>query len=115
MCGPYVVRRHKHGSLDLGLYSRRSMERYLDEQAREILEITRQGMDFYAQLFDQPYPFTKYDQVFVPEYNSGAMENVGCVTYNELYLFRDPPRRPSAWIARRRSCTSSRTCGSATS
>ena len=46
-------------------------------------------MDFYAQLFDQPYPFSKYDQVFVPEYNSGAMENVGCVTYNEAYLFRD--------------------------
>lgn len=89
VCGPYVVRRHKHGSLDMGLYSRRSMERYLDEQAAEILELTGQGMDFYAQMFDQPYPFSKYDQVFVPEYNSGAMENVGCVTYNEAYLFRD--------------------------
>ena len=89
VCGPYVVRRLKHGALDLGLYSRRSMEKYLDDQAAEILEITGQGMDFYAQLFDQPYPFSKYDQVFVPEYNSGAMENVGCVTYNEAYLFRD--------------------------
>jgi aminopeptidase N len=89
VCGPYVVRRRTHGSLDLGLYSRRSMEKYLDEQAQEILEITGQGMDFYAQLFDQPYPFSKYDQIFVPEYNSGAMENVGCVTYNEAYLFRD--------------------------
>ena len=89
VCGPYVVRRQTHGSLDLGLYSRRSMEKYLDDQAAEILEITGQGMDFYAQLFDQPYPFSKYDQVFVPEYNSGAMENVGCVTYNEAYLFRD--------------------------
>ena len=89
VCGPYVVRRQTHGSLDLGLYSRRSMEKYLDDQAAEILEITGQGLDFYAQLFDQPYPFSKYDQVFVPEYNSGAMENVGCVTYNEAYLFRD--------------------------
>ena len=89
VCGPYVMRRLKHGSLDLGLYARRSMEKYLDEQYAEILEITGQGMDFYAQLFDQPYPFSKYDQVFVPEYNSGAMENVGCVTYNEAYLFRD--------------------------
>jgi len=89
VCGPYVVRREMHGSLDLGLYSRRSMEKLLNEQAPEILEITGQGMDFYAQLFDQPYPFSKYDQVFVPEYNSGAMENVGCVTYNEAYLFRD--------------------------
>ena len=89
VCGPYVVRRQMHGSLDLGLYSRRSMEHLLDDQAAEILEITGQGMDFYAQLFDQPYPFSKYDQIFVPEYNSGAMENVGCVTYNEAYLFRD--------------------------
>ena len=89
VCGPYVQRRLQHGSLDMGLYARRSMDKYLEEQAAEILEITAQGMDFYSQLFDQPYPFSKYDQVFVPEYNSGAMENVGCVTYNELYLFRD--------------------------
>ena len=88
--GPYVVRRHQHGGLDLGLYARRSMERYLEDQAPEILEITSQGLDFYGEMFDQPYPFAKYDQVFVPEYNSGAMENVGCVTYNEAYLFRDP-------------------------
>jgi aminopeptidase N len=88
--GPYVVRRHEHAGLDLGLYARRSMERYLDDQAPEILEITSQGLDFYAEMFDKPYPIAKYDQVFVPEYNSGAMENVGCVTYNELYLFRDP-------------------------
>jgi aminopeptidase N len=88
--GPYVVRRHQHGNLDLGLYARRSMERYLNEQAPEILQITTQGLDFYSDMFDQVYPFAKYDQVFVPEYNSGAMENVGCVTYNEAYLFRDP-------------------------
>jgi aminopeptidase N len=88
--GPYVVRHRQHGELDLGLYARRSMERYLDDQAPEIFEITTQGLDFYAEMFEQPYPFAKYDQVFVPEYNSGAMENVGCVTYNELYLFRDP-------------------------
>jgi aminopeptidase N len=88
--GPYVVRRHEHAGLDLGLYARRSMERYLIDQAPEIFEVTSQGLDFYGEMFDQVYPFAKYDQVFVPEYNSGAMENVGCVTYNELYLFRDP-------------------------
>ncbi len=87
--GPYVRRSIAHGDLELGLYARRSMDRYMDEHAPEILEVTAQGMDFYAELFDQPYPFSKYDQIFVPEYNSGAMENVGCVTYNELYLFRD--------------------------
>jgi len=89
--GPYVVRRQDHAGLALGLYARRSMGRQLDEHAAEIFEITRQGIDFYSQLFDQPYPFAKYDQIFVPEYNSGAMENVGAVTYNEAYLFRDPP------------------------
>lgn len=89
VCGPFVVRRLQHGSFDLGLYARQSLGKLLDQQAPEILELTGQGMDFYANLFDQPYPFTKYDQVFVPEYNSGAMENVGCVTYNESYLFRD--------------------------
>ena len=88
--GPYVYRRVTHNGLELGLYARRSMERYLTDQAPEIFEITTQGLDFYAEMFEQPYPFAKYDQVFVPEYNSGAMENVGCVTYNEAYLFRDP-------------------------
>jgi len=88
--GPYVARRVEHNGLQLGLFSRRSMERYLEEQAPEIFELTGQGLDFYADLFAQPYPFAKYDQIFVPEYNSGAMENVGLVTYNEAYLFRDP-------------------------
>ncbi len=91
ICGPYAVRHHNHKGLALGLYARRSMESELEEHADEIFEITTQGMDFFSALFDQPYPFAKYDQIFVPEYNSGAMENVGAVTYNEAYLFRDPP------------------------
>ncbi len=89
--GPYAVRRTEHRGLKLGLYARSSMEHLLADQAPEIFELTEQGLDFYSEQFDQPYPFTKYDQVFVPEYNSGAMENVGCVTYNEAHLFRDPP------------------------
>jgi aminopeptidase N len=89
--GPYAYRAVEHNGLKMRLFARRSMERYLADQAAEIFEITGQGLDFYADLFSQPYPFAKYDQVFVPEYNSGAMENVGCVTYNEAYLFRDPP------------------------
>ena len=89
--GPYVFRAIEHHGLSLRLFARGSMERYLDDQAPEIFELTTQGLDFYAELFDQAYAFAKYDQVFVPEYNSGAMENVGCVTYNEAYLFRDPP------------------------
>ncbi|MDL2335286.1 MAG: aminopeptidase N [Chloroflexota bacterium] len=90
--GPYVHRAIEHKGLSLRLFARGSMKRYLDDQAPEIFEVTTQGFDFYSELFAQPYAFgTKYDQVFVPEYNSGAMENVGCVTYNEAYLFRDPP------------------------
>jgi aminopeptidase N len=92
ICGAYVYRAAEHDGVHHRLYARASMERYLDDQAPEIFEITTQGMDFYSDLFDRPYPFgVKYDQVFVPEYNSGAMENVACVTYNEAYLFRDPP------------------------
>lgn len=89
--GPYAYHEVEHNGLNMRLFARRSMERYLADQAAEIFEITGQGLDFYGELFSQPYPFAKYDQVFVPEYNSGAMENVGCVTYNEAYLFRDPP------------------------
>jgi aminopeptidase N len=90
-CGPFVERRREHDGLPLGVFARRSMERQLDEHADEILLITSQGLDFFAELFDQPFPFAKYDQIYVPEYNAGAMENVGAVTFNEAYLFRDPP------------------------
>ena len=53
-----------------------------------ILEETTQGFEFFERIFDLPYPFAKYDQLFVPEFNSGAMENAGCVTHNEDYVFR---------------------------
>ncbi|HKE65161.1 MAG TPA: aminopeptidase N [Micromonosporaceae bacterium] len=69
-----------------GIACRRSMAEHLD--ADEIFDITRQGFDYYIERFDQPYPFAKYDQVFVPEYNIGAMENVGCVTFAEAFIFR---------------------------
>ncbi|MEO8539186.1 MAG: aminopeptidase N [bacterium] len=87
--GPYHVAREKHGDIDVGLFCRKSMARHLD--TAELFEVTRQGLDFYATFFDFPYPFGKYDQVFVPEFNAGAMENVGCVTHNEYMVFRDPP------------------------
>lgn len=53
----------------------------------EMFMVTQSGMRFYNDLFGKAYPFNKYDQVFVPEHNYGAMENVGCVTYNERYLY----------------------------
>ncbi|WP_251838516.1 aminopeptidase N [Oceanitalea stevensii] len=70
----------------LGLWCRASLAPYLD--AEEFLEVTRQGLDLFHDAFDYPYPWGKYDQVLVPEYNLGAMENPGLVTFTEKYLFR---------------------------
>ncbi|GAB49688.1 aminopeptidase N [Mobilicoccus pelagius] len=70
----------------LGLYCRRTMREFLD--ADELFAITKSGFDFYEKEFGLAYPFEKYDQVFTPEFNAGAMENVGCVTFRESYLFR---------------------------
>ncbi|QDQ94205.1 aminopeptidase N [Rhodococcus sp. WB9] len=73
-------------TIPLGVLCRASLAQYLD--ADTIFEITRQGLGFFTDGFDYPYPFGKYDQVFVPEYNLGAMENPGCVTFTEAYVFR---------------------------
>jgi aminopeptidase N len=73
-------------TVPLGAYCRASLAEYFDSQ--DIFEITRQGLDFYAENFEYPYPWGKYDQVFVPEYNLGAMENPGCVTFNEHFVNR---------------------------
>ncbi|RJU00159.1 aminopeptidase N [Arthrobacter frigidicola] len=70
----------------LGLYCRRSLASAFDAEA--IFDTTRRGLDFFHRLFDYPYPFGKYDQAFVPEYNLGAMENPGLVTFTENYVFR---------------------------
>lgn len=68
------------------IYARRSIIKDCDFD--EMFNVTQAGMKFYHDLFGKEYPFHKYDQIFVPEHNFGAMENVGCVTYNELYLMR---------------------------
>ncbi|MFF0818198.1 aminopeptidase N [Rhodococcus sp. NPDC003318] len=73
-------------AVPLGVLCRASLAQYLD--ADTLFEVTRQGLDFFAEHFDFPYPWGKYDQVFVPEYNLGAMENPGCVTFTEAYVFR---------------------------
>ncbi|WP_272914469.1 aminopeptidase N [Ornithinimicrobium cavernae] len=70
----------------LGVFCRESMVPYLD--ADEVLRLTRQGLDFFDEHFAYPYPWGKYDQIFVPEYNIGAMENPGLVTFTEQYLHR---------------------------
>jgi aminopeptidase N len=72
--------------IPLGLACRASMARYLDTD--DIFDSTRTGLDYYTRLFQTAYPFTKYDQVFVPEYSVGATENAGCVVFTDQLLFR---------------------------
>jgi len=86
VAGPYHGVRDRHGDIDLGIFCRQSLAQYLDPE--EIFTVTKQGLDFYGQAYKYPYPFQKYDQLFVPEFSAGAMENIGCVTFNEAMLFR---------------------------
>ncbi|MCM2419412.1 aminopeptidase N [Streptomyces sp. RKAG293] len=95
VAGPYhVVRDHYSRTFDdgtvldipLGALCRASLAPHFD--ADDIFTVTKQGLDFFHDTFDYPYPFGKYDQAFVPEYNIGAMENPGCVTFREEFVFR---------------------------
>ncbi|WP_029088276.1 aminopeptidase N [Brevibacterium album] len=95
--GPYAsaTGTHRHPStgeeIALGVYARQSLASHMD--ADEILTVTTQGLDFFHELFGIPYPWGKYDQIFVPEYNLGAMENPGLVTFTDSYLHRDRATR----------------------
>jgi aminopeptidase N len=72
--------------IPLGVYARKSLWQHLD--ADYIFDKTRQGFAYFEEKFQVPYPFEKYDQLFVPEFNAGAMENAGAVTFTETYVFR---------------------------
>ncbi|MBB4139013.1 aminopeptidase N [Microbacterium invictum] len=72
--------------IPLGVYGRKSLWQHLD--ADYIFDKTREGFAYYEDKFGVPYPFAKYDQLFVPEFNAGAMENAGAVTFTETYVFR---------------------------
>ena len=74
------------GTYPLSVYCRESLAEFLDSD--EILTVTKQGFAYFESQFGTPYPFAKYDQLFVPEFNAGAMENAGCVTILEDYVFR---------------------------
>ena len=106
VAGPYEgTGGYSHTSVDgreieLGVWARASLVQYLD--ADEIVDITCQGLGFYEENYGHPYPFAKYDQVFVPEFNAGAMENAGLVTIVESYVFRD---RPNDYVVDRRAIT----------
>jgi aminopeptidase N len=86
VAGPYHKATDVHDGIDLGVYCRASLAEHLD--AEQILLVTKQGFDWFHRAFEFRYPFGKYDQLFVPEFNAGAMENAGCVTFLEDYVFR---------------------------
>ena len=86
VAGPYHVVRDEHRGIPMGLFCRRSLAEHLD--AAPIFDVTKRGFDYFEELFARPYPFEKYDQLFVPEFNAGAMENAGAVTILEDYVFR---------------------------
>ena len=91
VAGEYHLVRDSHTTssgqvIPLGLACRASLAEYLE--TADLIKITRQGFDYFTALFGSDYPFAKYDQVFVPEFLAGAMENVGCVTISEQLLFR---------------------------
>jgi aminopeptidase N len=91
VAGPYVSVHDELTSSDgrvipLGIFARKSLSQYLDSDY--IFEKTKQGFEFFEKHFNYPYPFEKYDQLFVPEFNAGAMENAGAITFTETYIFR---------------------------
>ena len=90
VAGPYDVVRDtvtsRRGEVPLGIFCRRSLTPYLD--ADNLFDLTKRGFAFFEDEFDHAYPFEKYDQIFTPEYNAGAMENAAAVTINEMYVFR---------------------------
>ena len=86
--GPWHSVRTEHRGLPFGLHCRRSLAPYLDTDADELLDITRACFDRYHEKFEEPYPFDSYDQAFVPEFNAGAMENPGLVTFRDEFVYR---------------------------
>ncbi len=87
--GPYRVWKSQAGNIPLRIFSRQSFAKYMN--VNEWFLITKQGFDFFQNYFDTPYPFGKYDQLIVPDFNAGAMENTGAVTFNESYMPKGTP------------------------
>lgn len=86
--GPWHSLRTEHAGLPFGLHCRRSLAPHLDADAEELFDLTRRCFDRYHEIFEEPYPFDSYDQAFVPEFNAGAMENPGLVTFRDEFVYR---------------------------
>ena len=105
IAGPYAgatgtVTSRSRQKIPLGVYCRASLAKHLD--ATEVMHVTKQGFAHFEKQFAKAYPFEKYDQIFVPEFNAGAMENAGAVTITESYVFRSTPTEA---IVERRALT----------
>ncbi|MEJ2853596.1 MULTISPECIES: aminopeptidase N [unclassified Saccharothrix] len=104
VAGPYAEWRDEYTdgetTIPLGIYCRASLAEHMD--AERLFTETKQGFGFYHKAFGVKYPFGKYDQCFVPEFNAGAMENAGCVTFLEDYVFRS---RVTRYLYERRAET----------
>jgi aminopeptidase N len=97
--GPFHELRQERGGHSLGLYCRQSLRPFLERDADELFLLTEQGLAFFADRFEMPFPQERYDQVFVPDMG-GAMENWGCVTFTDAVLHRSPPTYSErAWRA----------------
>jgi aminopeptidase N len=88
VAGPYHSVVTEHDGIRLGLHTRASLARELDEQGPELLAVTGRLFDEFHRLFGVRYPWGEYHQAFVPDFNAGAMENPGCVTFRDTYVFR---------------------------
>ncbi|MER7073460.1 aminopeptidase N [Terrabacter sp. NPDC000476] len=91
--GPYVSVRDEHDGVPLGVHARASLREPLERHAAELFDVTKRSFDYFHDLFGIRYPFGEYHQVFVPEFNAGAMENPGCVTFRDQYLYRGAATR----------------------
>ncbi len=91
VAGPFHHVHEERAGVPLGLYCRASLASYLDPA--DLFDVTGRGLEFFSEAFGLPYPFSKYDQIFVPEFNWGGMENVGAVTMTDMMVYRDPPTR----------------------
>jgi aminopeptidase N len=88
--GPFHEIRVQRDGFDLGLYARRSLAAFLERDADELFDLTAAGMAFFGERFAMPFPQRRYDQVFVPDMG-GAMENWGCITWSDAYVYRAEP------------------------
>jgi len=86
---PSAERQQELPGIPMRVYCRKSLTKYAEKMKDDWFRITKASIRFYEEMFDTPYPFDKIDSIFCPDYAMGAMENVGCITYNDEYIERD--------------------------